>query len=344
MEKNESSIRAQATLQTLRHELSRFGQSRLSACWWQLANTLLPYFALWALMVYLLRSGYSYAVIIAPLLLASLFLIRIFIFFHDCTHGSFFSSFTANRFLGYLTGFITFTAYEAWRQPHNIHHGSYADLDHRGIGDIWTLTTDEYRAMPPGKRLLYRLYRHPLIMLGLGPFILFFIGQRLPKKGFGPQERNSVIILNLVLVLWLLIMSETIGLGVYLMIQIPLTMISGALGVWLFYVQHQFEGVYWMRHAEWDPMRAAFEGSSYYRLPAVMQWFTGSIGLHYIHHILPRIPNYRLQETYDANPVLRTVQPQTFLKSLSFIHLNLWDVAQHKLVSFRSLKSSCPAE
>jgi omega-6 fatty acid desaturase (delta-12 desaturase) len=339
MEKSDSQIHSQATLQRLRQELSPFGKSDLRLCAWQLANTFIPYLALWAILVLLIRGGYPFWLTFLAMVPAAFFLVRIFIFFHDCTHGSFFNSSRANRILGYITGILTFTPFEAWRHPHNIHHASYADLDHRGIGDIWTLTSAEYRALPRHKRLGYRIYRHPLVLFGFGPIGVFLISQRYSKPGFGKPERLSVLITNLALMIVIAIAWLTIGLRTYLLIQLPLMYLAGVMGIWLFYVQHQFEGVYWMRHEEWDPMRAALEGSSYYKLPKVLQWFSGHIGLHFIHHILPRIPNYRLQQALDATPLLQTVRPLSIRRSLLSLHLNLWDVQQHQLVSFRSLKA-----
>ncbi|XXJ20320.1 fatty acid desaturase [Desulfovibrio caledoniensis] len=304
---------------------------------WQIVDTYLPYFGIWGLLIYLLKSGASFFVIVPLLILAALVLVRIFIIFHDCTHGSFFASRRANTILGYFSGFLTFTPFTYWQHNHMVHHGTYANLDKRGVGDLWTLTVNEYLALSPAKRLAYRLYRNPLIFLGIGPGYSFLITQRFLYNWEGRQERFSATVTNVAIVMIVALASLTIGFKTYLIIQVPIMLIAGAAGVWLFYVQHQFEGVYWAHQDEWDPARAAMDGSSYYKLPKVLQWFTGNIGLHHVHHVLPRIPNYRLQECYDAIPDMQKVQALTFLKSLRSLKLNLWDEEQRKLVSFASL-------
>jgi omega-6 fatty acid desaturase (delta-12 desaturase) len=306
----------------------------------QLANTLLPYLGLWVLMVLALRAGLAYWLILPLILLAALLLVRVFIFFHDCGHGSFLASPRENEVVGYLCGILTFTPFHEWRTTHARHHATAGNLDRRGVGDVWTLTVAEYQAAPRGKRLAYRLFRNPLVMFGLGPAFMFLIAHRFPHKGAKKRERISVILTDLALLAILLGMSLAIGFWTYLLIQLPIILIAGTLGLWLFYVQHQYEGVYWARQKEWNVVRAALEGSSYYRLPKVAQWFTGNIGLHHIHHLRPRIPNYRLQQCYDAVPEMQAVRPLAFLKSLKSLRLNLWDEDQQKLVSFRSLAAS----
>ena len=320
-------------------DLLDYRQPHLGKALWQLLNTFIPYLALWILMVWLVEREYSYFITVAFATVAAALLIRIFIFFHDCTHGSFFASHRANRILGYLTGILTFTPFEEWRHLHLAHHAAAGDLDHRGKGDIWTMTVDEYLAAPRLKRLGYRLARNPLIMLGLGPTAIFLITSRFSHRGARKEERLNVLFTNLAILAVILIFSFTIGLRTYLLIQLPIIFISGVIGIWLFYVQHQFEGVYWARQEVWDPLKAALQGSSYYKLPRVLQWFTGSIGLHHIHHIQPRIPNYNLQKCCEAIPELREVHPLTLRRSLKSLWLNLWDEKQQKLVSFRSLKS-----
>lgn len=305
---------------------------------WQLLNTFVPYVALWALMVWMIRQGISLWFLIPPVVLAAGLLVRIFIFFHDCGHGSFFASRWANRFVGHLCGVLTFTPFEDWRYSHARHHAAAEDLDRRGIGDIWTWTVEEYRNAPLLKRLAYRGFRHPLIFLVIGPPILFLITQRFPHKGAPNTERHSVAFTNLAIMALVGLASMTIGLKTYLTITIPVVSLAGAFGVWMFYVQHQFEGVYWARHDAWDPIRAALEGSSYYKLPAVFQWFSGNIGLHHIHHLRSRIPNYNLQQCYDETPELH-IEPLTFVRSLHSLRLNLWDEAAQQMVSFRSLKT-----
>ena len=321
------------------HALSKYEEPHLGKAIWQLVNTFVPYVALWIFMVWMVRSGVSYWFLLPLMLLAAGLLVRIFIFFHDCGHNSFFASARANKVLGYISGILVFTPYEDWRRPHAQHHATTADLDRRGVGDVWTLTVEEYEAAPRRLRILYRIFRHPFILFVIGPPYMFLIGNRISHKGACQQERYSVAITNLSLLIIVGIAIFTIGLRAYLLIQLPVISLAGAAGIWLFYVQHQFEGgVYWERHPEWDPMKAALEGSSYYKLPKILQWFSGNIGLHHIHHLRPRIPNYNLQKALDDIPALRDVEPITLRRSFKSLFLNLWDESAQKLVSFRSLK------
>jgi len=319
--------------------LSTYEQPNRRKAVWQLFNTFGPYIALWALMVYLVRQGYSYWITLAFAAVAAVLFTRIYIFFHDCCHRSFFASPRANRILGYIAGILTCTPYEDWRRAHAGHHATAGDLDRRGVGDVWMMTVAEYLAAPPWKRFAYRFLRNPVVMLGLVPAGLSLILHRFPHRGAGKRERQSVIVTNLAILAMIGLASVTIGVGTYLSIQLPITLMAGTVGVWLFYVQHQYEGVYWARHQDWDPMKAALEGSSYYRLPKVLQWCTGNIGLHHIHHARPSIPNYNLQQCCDDIPVLRAVEPMTFRKSLKSLRMNLWDEQAQKLVSFRSMKT-----
>jgi acyl-lipid omega-6 desaturase (Delta-12 desaturase) len=314
--------------------LSRYEKPDLRMAVGQVLNTLLPYGLLWAGMVWMLGAGLPYWTILPLLLISAAFLVRIFIIFHDCCHGSFFASRTANQGLGYLTGLLTFTPYEGWQHPHNRHHATTGDLDRRGIGDVWTMTVEEYRAAPRRRRLAYRLFRHPLVLFVISPTLMFLIAHRLPRKGSSPRERRSVHLTNLGLLAILVAAHLTIGLPTYLLIQVPLMALTGSAGVWLFYVQHQYEEVYWERHAEWDPVRAALEGSSYYQLPRVLEWFTGSIGYHYLHHLRPRIPNYRLRECAAEMPIVPGSAPLTLRGSLKSMFLHLWNETEKKLVRF----------
>jgi omega-6 fatty acid desaturase (delta-12 desaturase) len=318
--------------------LSQYERPNLRKAVWQLVNTFTPYVALWALMAYLVRQGHSYWFTLALAVAAAALLVRIFIVFHDCGHGSFFVSRRANKVLGYITGFLTFTPYDDWRHTHAAHHATTGDLDRRGKGDVWTLTVREYLAAPKFTRLAYRFIRNRFVLLGLVPGCLSLIKQRFPHPGAGTRERASVIITNVAILAIVVLATLTIGLDTFLLVQLPIMLMAGTAGVWLFYVQHQYEGVYWARHADWDPMRAALEGSSYYRLPTVLQWATGNIGLHHIHHIRPRIPNYNLQQCYDDLPAMRAVTPLTIRGSLKSLRMNLWDEDAKELVSFRSAR------
>jgi omega-6 fatty acid desaturase (delta-12 desaturase) len=319
-------------------EIARFAQADQRRAIWQLVNTMVPYAGLWLLMVYTIKAGIPYWVTLALAIPAAGLLVRIFIFFHDCGHGSFLPSARANTVVGYVCGVLTFTPYHDWRIAHARHHATAGNLDRRGTGDVWTMTVEEYQAASRWQRLAYRLFRNPLILLGVGPAVSFLILQRFPHKGAKKRERRSVLITNLALLVIVVIAALTIGLGTYLLVQVPIILVAGVLGLWLFYVQHQYEGVYWARQEAWDPIKAALEGSSYYKLPRLLRWFTGNIGLHHIHHLRPRIPNYHLQPCYDQVPAMQAVQPLTFGASLKSLRLNLWAEAQQKLVSFRAVR------
>ena len=329
------------TIQALRKTLSQYARPDLRKAILQMLSALIPYFGLWVILVYMVKQKYPFAVIGALILLVSLFLVRIFIFFHDCAHNSFFSSNRANTILGYVTGVLTFTPFRYWQRNHMVHHNTYADLDLRGVGDIWTLTVDEYHTASPMKQLGYRLYRNPFVFLGIGPGYSFLLTQRLLHQWEGKNERFSAAVTNVAILGILVAAGQTIGLRTYLLIQIPVFLIAGAIGVWLFYVQHQFEGVYWSRHESWDPVKAALLGSSYYKLPRALQWFSGNIGLHHVHHVLPRIPNYNLQQSYDESSIMQSVPPLNLRRSMKSLFLNLWDEKQQKLISFKSLNRRC---
>lgn len=330
------------------HTLAQYEKPNLGKATRQLIDTFVPFVALWAVMAYLLKHGTPYLAVLPLAVVAGGLLMRIFIFFHDCCHGSFFESKKANTIWGYLTGVLVFTSYEDWRKPHARHHATTGDHERRGVGDVWTLTVEEYLNAPFKTRLSYRLYREPLILFLLGPSFLFLIGNRFPHKNVSSRERRSVLytnlgILGLATTLSLLLgpvsgASFWAGFKTYAMIQFPIIWTAATGGVWMFYVQHQFEGTYWAHHEEWDPMTAAMQGSSYYRLPKLLQWFTGNIGLHHIHHLRPRIPNYNLQKAYDEVPPLRNVKPLTLASSLKSLNMHLWDEANQKLISFHSLK------
>ncbi len=322
----------------LSRQIAPFGRSSTRKGTWQLANTVLPCLALQALMVYGRARDWPLAVTFALAVPTAALLIRVFIFFHDCCHDSFFASRTANRIVGTLTGIMTFTPFDDWKQAHVRHHATAGDLDHRGTGDIWTMTVDEYLAASRLKRLGYRLVRNPFFLLLVVPFYLPLIAYRIPRPSSGRAAVLSVLLTDAVLAAIAFAAWRTIGLQDYLLVQVPMIVISWASGVWLFYVQHQFEGTHWSRHDAWEPVEAALQGSSYYKLPRVLQWLTGNIGLHHIHHLRPRIPNYHLQACQDAVPALQHVKPLTMRHSLRSTAMNLWDERQQKLVSFRAIR------
>lgn len=318
--------------------LKRFQRPDAWTAGWQVVNTLGPYLALWALMAATVERGYPYAVTLALAVPAAGLLVRVFILFHDCVHDSFFPWKAANTVLGYLCGTLVFTPLEDWRFTHLKHHGTYANLDARGVGDITTLTVEEYRALPRGQRLRYRLYRNPLVLFVIGPLFHFLIRQRWPSRAVSRKARRSVWITDALLAAILVGAWWTVGLRTYLLVQLPVIWLAGAGGVWLFYVQHQFPGVYWARRPDWSPLRAAFEGSSFYDLPPLLRWLSGNIGYHFIHHLRPRIPNYRLRACYEAVPELREKKPLGIRESLSTIRLKLWDEANGRLVGFPPLR------
>lgn len=308
---------------------------RKSSTWaagWQLTNTFLPYCGLWFLMVLCIHHGYPYAITLLLAAVAALFLVRLFILLHDCTHGSLFPQKSVNSFFGHALGLLVFTPYDDWRFSHLRHHATYANLDARGFGDIWTMTRAEYEHASPRERLSYRLYRNLLVLMGLGALFSFVLRYRLPTQKARRQEHMSVVFTNLLIVIIVMVASWTMGWRTYLLIQLPVLWMAGAAGIWLFYVQHQFEGGYWARKDDWDHTRAAMEGSSFYKLPTVLRWFSANIGYHHVHHLNPRIPNYRLKECCEAIPELRDKPPLTIRKSLSSIHLKLWDEERKQLV------------
>ncbi|MGE5673787.1 MAG: fatty acid desaturase [Mycobacterium leprae] len=301
---------------------------------WALANTLLPFLALWYLM---LRSlTLSYWITLALALPAAGLYVRLFTIFHDCGHGSFFKARWANDLVGFLTGILTMVPYYQWRHDHNVHHATTGNLDKRGIGDIDTLTVEEYRALPRLRRLQYRLYRHPAILLLLGPLVKFGLIERFVTGTGGKKERYSVYITNAAVLAIVALVIWQVGLKAFLLVHLPIMWIGGASGIGLFYVQHQFEGTVWARQGKWQFADAALHGSSFLRLPRVLDWFTGSIGYHHIHHLSPRIPNYRLARCHKENPMFQ-LKAITFAQAAQSFSLGLWDEAQQRLVGFRKV-------
>lgn len=320
----------------LQHAIRKYERPSLLKAVWQLTNTFTSYILLCILMYYSYATGYSYWITLGLAILAGGLLVRIFIFFHDCAHQSFFASRSANTILGYICGILTFTPYEEWRKSHGWHHNTFGDLDRRGDGDVWTLTAEEYRTASKSKRFWYRFFRNPFVLLCLGPAYLFLVSYRYPHKGSKRRQKTSVVITNAAIAIIILVASLTIGFKAYALIQFPVIFFAGVIGVWLFYIQHQFEGVYWSRHGQWDPIKASLYGSSYYKLPKVIQWFTGNIGLHHIHHLRARIPNYNLQRVHDDTKTYLHVEPLTIRKSIACLRLKLWDEERQQLVGFKS--------
>jgi omega-6 fatty acid desaturase (delta-12 desaturase) len=313
--------------------------------WVQVANSFLPYLLIWGLMVWSVQIHYAITLLLA--LPAVGFLMRIFIIQHDCGHGSFFKNNRLNAIVGSIAGVLTLTPYHLWRKSHAIHHAGSSNLNKRGTGDIITWTVQEYMTRSKWQRLKYRLYRSRIVMFALGPPFMFAFLQRLPPgRHLTPNERHSLIWTNVAIVaiaaagIWLL------GWKTFLMVQIPITFLASNAGTWMFYVQHQFEDTYWARRDKWDYFTAAMKGSSYYKLPKVLQWFSGNIGFHHIHHLSALIPNYHLPRAFKENVEFHKVTTLTLRSSLKTATLTLWDEKKQKMVDFayaHSLMRAQPA-
>jgi omega-6 fatty acid desaturase (delta-12 desaturase) len=318
--------------------LKKYADTNAARASFQLLNTLIPYFLAISAMTLVLSFDFPVLLLLPLILVGAGFHIRIFIIFHDCAHGSFVHSRRANRILGIVTGILTFTAFEEWRKSHLIHHGTVGNIDRKGIGDIWTLTAEEYLQSSGLTRGLYRLYRNPFFLFVVAPFFLFTVMNRFPGRKRSLRENLNTLTTDAALAIIILAVSFTLGIKYYLLIQLPIIFVSSSCGLWLFYVQHQFQNVYWSRNADWDQVRAATEGSSYYRLPAVLRWFTGNIGFHHIHHLNPKIPNYRLRECQNALPELKAIPSLGILQSLKSLKLRLYDESARKMIGFSSLR------
>ncbi len=267
---------------------------------------------------------------------AATFLVRLFMVQHDCGHHSFFDNAAANDWTGRIIGVLTLTPYDCWRQTHAAHHATSGDLDRRGLGDIVTLTVEEYRALPLIGRIGYRLYRHPLVLFGIGPAFTFVLQQRLPfgLMGRGWRPWVSAMGANLGIVAFMIVVALLAGWPALLLVQLPTLVIAATIGVWLFYVQHQFEDAHWSRREDWDHTEAALHGSSYYDLPVVLRWMTANIGIHHVHHVAPRIPFYRLNTVLRDLPQLQNVSRLSLTQSLRCVALSLWDEAGKRMISF----------
>jgi acyl-lipid omega-6 desaturase (Delta-12 desaturase) len=276
----------------------------------------------------------------APVLVAALsipaagFLMRTFIVFHDCAHGSFMKSKSANLWVGRFVAVLVYTPFSSWRHSHAVHHATSGDLDRRGVGDVPTFTVGEYNAMNRRQRLGYWLFRNPLVMFGIGPIYAMVIQPRLVSRASRKRVRRSVIGTNVALTLAIGALCWLLGWREFLLVQAPMALLAGSAGVWLFYVQHQFEDTYWQSNEAWSYGDAALKGSSHLKLPRVLQFFTGNIGLHHVHHLSARIPNYNLQRAHDDNPVLHGVPTLSLWDGIRAVRLKLWDEKQGRLVTF----------
>jgi len=323
------------------HALAAYMQPRLARSLLDLATSVVPYVGLSVLMILTINASYVPTVVLA--VPTAGFLVRTFVMFHDCAHGSLLPSKRANRYVGRLLGLFVLSPFARWRHDHAIHHSSSGDLDRRGVGDIVTLTTTEYRARSWKGRLAYRVLRSPLLMFGLGPIVAMIIGPRIATRSQRPRLRHSVLLTDAALLViggglcWL------VGWERLLIVWAPPALLAGSVGIWLFYVQHQFEDAYWKRADDWSYTDAALCGSSYLRLPPVLQFFTGNIGLHHVHHLSARIPNYNLQRAHDENPVLHEVPTLSLLDGLRAVRLKLWDEERGALVSFGQARAATSA-
>lgn len=303
---------------------------------WQILNTIFPLMAMYWLMYQSL--SYSYGLTLALAFPTAGLMVRTFIIMHDCGHGSFFRSSKWNHFVGTICGILVNTPYFQWTREHAIHHATSGDLDRRGVGDVVTITVKEYLARSTWGRFVYRLYRNPLITFGIGPHYIFLFNVRFVGPHSGARERRNVYLTNVVLfTIWgLLIWS--LGLKTFLLLWAPVQIIAGVVGVWMFYVQHQYEDTYWQRHENWEYATAALMGSSYYNLPRLAHWFTGNIGFHHIHHLCPKIPNYKLATCHHETPYFQQAPTLTFWRSLRCMNLKLWDEESERLIGFGELK------
>jgi omega-6 fatty acid desaturase (delta-12 desaturase) len=297
-----------------------------------LATSVVPYLLVVGLMYVAL--GVSYLLTLALAIVAAGFLVRTFIVFHDCTHGSFLESKRANTWLGTGLGLLVFATFGCWRHKHAVHHATAGDLDRRGVGDVTTITVAEYQARSWHGRLGYRMFRHPLVMFGIGPIVALVVQPRLVPRAARPRIQRSVMATNLALVVLVGGLCWLIGWQSYLLIQAPTLMFAGAAGIWLFYVQHQFEDVYWESAEHWSYADAALRGSSYLKLPKVLQFFSGNIGLHHVHHLSARIPNYNLQRAHDENSLFHNVPTLSLADGLRTVRLKLYDEQRKQMVTF----------
>ncbi|HAV77898.1 MAG TPA: fatty acid desaturase [Anaerolineae bacterium] len=303
--------------------------------WWQVANSLIPFIALWYLAYRSLEVSYWLTLLlIVP---TAGFMTRLFIIFHDCCHGSFFKRLKMNDKLGLILGVLVLTPFYEWRHSHAMHHASAGDLDRRGVGDVYTMTVEEYLAAPWYRKVGYRILRNPLFLFTISSFLVFTVFHRFWGGQAGRREKNSVIWTNIAILALYGWIIYAIGLKAFLLIEIPMRLFICSAGVWLFYVQHNFEPTYWERHANWEFFRAGMDGSSFYKLPKVLQWFTGNIGFHHIHHLSPKIPNYKLEQCHNENPEFQ-IEPLTLGQSLSALFFRLWDEKEKMLVGWEALK------
>ena len=330
---------AETAARVLTQDLACYRSPNLGRSVVELLITIVPFALLWLMMWFALQIGYGlYLVLAVP---AAGFLVRLFMIQHDCGHGAFFRHRLANDWVGRALSVLTLTPYDFWRRTHAVHHATSGNLDRRGMGDIDTLTVGEYRSLSRWGRMRYRIYRHPLVMFGIGPAYLFFLQYRLPiglmRAGWRPWL--STMVTNLAILLLASIGFWIVGVVPFLLVHLPIMLIGASLGVWLFYVQHQFEDTFWAHDRVWSMHEAALHGSSFYDLPFILRWFTANIGMHHVHHLCSRIPFYRLPRALRHHPDLANIGCLTLGQSLSCVRLVLWDEAARRLISLRELRT-----
>lgn len=323
----------------LAHDLAPYRGSNSAQSLFELSTTIGPFVLLWFLMWAFLDLSYWISLLLA--VPAAGFLVRLFMIQHDCGHGAFFRRRLTNDWVGRVLGVLTLTPYDYWKRSHAIHHATSGNLDRRGIGDIETLTVREYLALSWWGRLRYRLYRHPVVMFGLGPAYLFALQFRLPvgfmREGWRPWA--STMATNGAIALLAAVMMWSVGVADFLAVHVPVTLLAASAGVWLFYVQHQFDETSWASEQDWNVHEMALHGSSYYELPGILRWFTANIGVHHVHHLCSRIPFYRLPQVLRDHPELASIGKLTPLESFKCVRLVLWDEARQRLISFSDLRN-----
>jgi omega-6 fatty acid desaturase (delta-12 desaturase) len=300
---------------------------------WQIINSAGPLIGLWVLMYFSL--GWSYWITLALAVPAAGFMVRIFIIFHDCGHKSFFKSDKWNSGIGFILGLFTFTPYHSWHRSHNKHHATVGNLDKRGVGDVKTLTVEEFKASKPFARFYYRVYRNPVVMFLIAAPLIFILQNRITRKSLQTRENWGIVLTNITLLILLTVTGLLLGFRTILLIQLPVFYLASVWGVWLFYVQHQFRDVHWYRSEKWDYETVALQGSSFYKLPRLLQWFSGNIGFHHVHHLSARIPNYKLEQCHRENEIFQGISPISFWGSMKSLRLRLWDEKRQELVTFR---------
>ncbi|MGM0901768.1 MAG: fatty acid desaturase [Bacillota bacterium] len=322
---------------TLKKQVAAYEKSTTKESIWQMINTIGPFIALWYLAY--ISLSVSYWLSLVPIVIAAGFFIRIFIIFHDCTHHSFFKHRRTNRIVGTAMGVLTLFPFDRWGNEHAIHHATSGNLDKRGTGDIWTLTVDEYLKAPLSLRLAYRFYRNPLVMFGLGPIFEFLLKNRLNRKEAKKKERMNTYLTNVLILALSGLLSLLVGWQAFLLIHGSIFLLAGSLGIWLFYVQHTFEDSYFEENKDWEYVKAAVEGSSFYKLPKPIQFLTGNIGFHHVHHLSPRVPNYKLEEAHTNTPPLQNVPSISLATSLKSLRFRLWDEKNKNFLSFKDVKA-----